>query len=184
MKIEIAGGEMFDEQTDLFIDVEPITVELNHSLVSISKWEAIHKRPFLPPVNVPYQTHPEMTQGEMISYIVCMVVGEVPSMATMLMLYRNHSREIKEMINQDQTATVVTFSGGKGQPHRGAVTSELIYYWMIEFGIPFECQHWHLSRLMSLIKVCSAKRSNEKMSTQDVYRQNAALNEARKRGGR
>jgi hypothetical protein len=170
--LKIPEQEYFDEVHQEFVFCRACTLKLEHSLVSISKWESKWKKPFLTP-------EPK-TPAEFKDYIRCMTINQdVPDEAYELMGHEN-VKKIEEYIMDPATATTVTDrrknKGGKGE----TPTSELIYYWMISNGIPFECEKWRLNRLITLIKICNAKGNPQQMSKQEIYAMNAALNNSRR----
>ena len=95
-------------------------------------------------------------------------------------LSMDNVKRIREYIEDSMTATTFVEAEGSS-PSRNTITSELVYYWMVALQIPFECQHWHLHRLLTLIRVCNLKNQpDKKMSTAATLRQNQALNAARR----
>lgn len=176
LEIEVPGGpESWDEVSECFIIPDSTTLKLEHSLVSISKWESRWHKPFL-------TTQGNMTDEETIHYIKCMTLTQNVADEVFERAARSHIciNKIAEYINNPMTAT--TFREEKGaKSSREIVTSELIYYWMFESGIPIECQKWHLNRLLTVIRVCSVKRQPpKKRSKRDIMSSNAALNAARR----
>lgn len=173
LTIVIPETEEFDQETQTFIQHKREVLSLEHSLVSLSKWESRWKKPFL--------SDTEKTNEETIDYIRCMTINNNVDPSVYRRLTNGMVQRINEYISDPMTAT--TFSEDKNQKkNREIVTSELIYYWMVALQIPFECQKWHLNRLITLIRVCNIKNSpSKKMSRTDIYRQNAALNEARRK---
>lgn len=170
--LKIPEQEYYDQSSNEFITVRACTLKLEHSLVSISKWESKWKKPFL--------TDKEKSPAEFIDYIRCMTINQdVPDEVFQLMGYDN-VRKIEEYIMDPATATTVSdrrkSKGGKPE----IPTSELIYYWMVSNGIPFECEKWRLNRLLTLIKVCNAKGNPQQMSKAEIYAMNAALNNSRR----
>jgi hypothetical protein len=151
------------------------TLKLEHSLLSISKWEAKYHKAFLPS----RANNKPKTNDEMLYYIKCMTINEVRD-EVYLRLTVPDIKKISDYISDPMTAT--TFS--KNQSRGGnaeIITSEIIYYWMVEHGIPFECQKWHINRLLTLIQVCNLKRSPQKMMNKhDILKQNQSLNALRR----
>ena len=144
---------------------------LEHSLVSISKWESVWRKPFL--------TKENKTKVETIDYIKCMTITQNVDPAVYNYIPKNVIDKIVEYIETPRTATIVPETAGKIS--REVITSELIYYWMITFNVPFECQTWHLDRLLTLIKVINLKNQPKKKgSVKDLMSRNAALNAKRK----
>jgi len=172
LKLTVVLDEVYDERTETFEPGNTVDLKLQHSLVSLSKWEAIHKKPFLST-----ELTPEMT----ISYIRCMSVGGVIAEATLAKLSESNFAAIQEHILDHATAT--WFSDDRSGPQRREIiTAELIYYWIVSFNIPFEVQTWHLNRLLTLIRVFSEKnKPPKKMSAAETMRQNRELNAARQR---
>lgn len=166
-------AEKWDESKQEFIPPKTQTLQLEHSLVSLSKWESTWNKPFL--------SAKDMTDEESIDYIRCMTLTSNVNPKVYDCLTSQHIDQVRRYIMAPMTAT--TFSKddpGKGK--REIVTSELIYYWMIALNIPFECQKWHLNRLITLIKVCNIKNNPpKKRSKREIMSRNAALNAARKR---
>ena len=171
--LKIPEQEYFDQSTNEFISCKPCTLKLEHSLVSISKWESKWKKPFL--------TDKEKTPAEFLDYIRCMTINQdVPDAVYQLMGHEN-VRKIEEYIMDPATATTVYDRRKTKTNHRPEIpTSELIYYWMVSNGIPFECEKWPLNRLLTLIKVCNAKGNPQQMSKQEIFAMNAALNKSRR----
>lgn len=173
LQITIPADEIWDESKQEFVRVKEQTLQLEHSLVSLSKWESKWNKAFL--------TKQEKSYEETIDYIKCMTITQNVSPYAYYCLTNEHFTKIHEYIDAPMTATV--FSEDKrGKSSREVVTSELIYYWMIALNIPFECQKWHLNRLLTLIRVCNIKNTPpKKMSKRDIMSRNAALNAARRK---
>lgn len=173
LQISVPGGEVFDEKTSEFITVAPTVLRLEHSLVSISKWEAKWKKPFL-------EDKPK-TAEQTLDYIRCMTLNQNVDENIYRVLSAELMQKISDYISEDQTAT--WFNEKKKPPSREVVTSELIYYWMTAHNIPFDCQKWHLSRLLTLIRICNVKNdpNQKKMSKSEIYSQNRKLNAARRK---
>lgn len=167
------GSEQWDEKTEEFIEPEYFPLELEHSLVSLSKWESKWRKPFL--------SKKEKTVAETMDYIKCMTVTENVDPHIYDYLTSGNISDIMAYIGESMTAT--TFSDDKNaKTNREIVTAELVYYWMIALQIPFECQYWHLNKLLTLIRVCNIKNQPpKKMSKRDVMNRNAALNAARRK---
>ena len=172
LNIVIPETEEFDPRDGTFTIRKKEVLCLEHSLVSLSKWESKWKKPFL--------TETEKTPEETMDYIRCMTINSVdPSVYRRLT--RSAIEKINEYIADPMTATTIREDPNQ-KKSREVVTAELIYYWMIALQIPFECQKWHLNRLIMLIRVCNIKNAPpKKMSKADIYRQNSALNAARRK---
>jgi len=171
LKLCVVTGEFYDEQTERFI-VESVDVILEHSLVSLSKWESHFEKPFI--------GEEDKAREEMLWYINAMVLSPEVSLEVFDKLSKENYDQINKYINAKMTAT--WFSETQRGKSREVITAELIYYWMISFGIPFECQHWHINRLLTLIRVCSEMNApKKKLSPQEVAARNRALNEQRRK---
>lgn len=167
-----AIDECWDERNETFVSFPAQTLQLEHSLVSLSKWESKWHKAFL--------SKKERSLEETIDYIKCMTITPHVDPSVYYRLSSDNIREIDEYIENPMTATVIR-ENKNGQINNDVITSELIYYWMIALNIPFECQKWHLNRLITLIRVCNLKNAPaKKMSTGEIMRRNAALNAARR----
>lgn len=172
LQITIPSSELWDEVNEVFVYPGGQTLQLEHSLVSLSKWESKWCKPFLSQI--------PKTEEEINDYIRCMTLTQNVNPD----IYRSLSDEniiaIQQYIDAPMTAT--TFSVDPSERGGGAIiTAEIIYYWMVSFNIPFECQKWHLNRLLTLIKVCERKnRPPKKMSRNALLARNAALNKQRR----
>lgn len=172
LTVVIEGDELYDEEKNEFSNLPSITLEFEHSLVSLSKWEAIYQKPFL--------GKGEKTKEEIFGYLKEMVLTPNVPDEVFFRLSEENLKLINEYIESKQSAT--TF--GNLPKERGSgeiITSELIYYWMITLNIPFECETWHLNRLFSLIRVCGIKNSPpKKMSKNEIAARNRSLNAKRR----
>jgi hypothetical protein len=171
--ITVPEFELFNEETCEFFSVKETKLKLEHSLVSISKWEAKWEKPFLNGISDGEET---------IDYIRCMTLMQNvdPNVYLVLPQIQSAMDAINEYIDKPMTATTIRERGKRGGRNR-IVTSELVYYWMITYGIPTEFQKWHFNRLMMLIRVCQAEgEPPKKMSQKEIMQENAAINAARK----
>ena len=172
LTITVVFEEAYDEKTEKFVVIKGVDLELEHSLVSLSKWESEFEKPFL--------STSDKTEEEMLFYIKCMIQTENFPGGVFSKLSQKNIDQINKYIGAKQTAT--WFNPRPNQkPSREVITAELVYYWMICHHIPFECQHWHFNRLMTLIKVCNEKNAPpQKMSKRDAIERQRELNAQRR----
>lgn len=172
LQITIPADELWDESKEEFVIVnKEETLQLQHSLVSISKWESKWCKPFL--------SKEAKTYEETLDYIKCMTITQNVKPEVYDRLTKYNIEAITNYIDAPMTAT--TFNDRSNGSTRQIITSELIYYWMIASNIPMECQKWHLNRLLTLIRVCNIKNTPaKKMNRRDIINQYASLNAARK----
>lgn len=175
LQITIPARELYDEVNNLFIYEKEQTLQLEHSLVSLSKWESKWCKPFL--------GKEPLTHEETIDYIRCMTITQNVDPEIYGRLTPDNIKAVEKYIDAPMTATWFPQEGKeKGKNSGEVVTNELIYYWMVALGIPFECQKWHLNRLFTLVKVCNVKnKPPKKMSPKEIASRNAALNAARRK---
>lgn len=173
LTIVVPAAELFDEVKQKFIKSPKVVLELEHSLVSISKWEAIWEKPFLKPE--------ERTVEETISYIQAMSLDPDAPSEVFGRLTNENVMAINSYIDAKMTATWFREDPMAPKRPQEIITSELIYYWLVALNIPFECQHWHLNRLLTLVRVCNEKNQPEKkMSRAELAARNRQLNAQRK----
>jgi len=173
LTITVGGTESFDETTDSFVLVGGTEIQLEHSLVSLSKWESIFEKPFL--------GDDQKSGEEVLTYIKCMCLDDNLAPEVFQQLTEANFKAVNDYLNAKQTAT--WFADAPGAPRsREIITSELIYYWMTAFNIPWEAQEWHLNRLFTLIRICNTKQSKpKKMSRAEEAQRRRDLNEQRKK---
>lgn len=174
LTIIIDETEMFDEVKQEFSYGEEVVLELEHSLISVSKWESKHKKPFLSSTG-------ERTVEEMLSYIWCMIMTPDVDPEVMKRFDMKALDAVQQYIESSESAT--TFGEMPKSPGPSEIiTAELIYYWLVAFTIPFECENWHLNRLFALIRICNIKNSPpQKMSAREIAMRNREINEQRKK---
>jgi len=172
LRITVLGDEFFDDTTNQFLNLGNVDLELEHSLVSLSKWESIYQKPFL--------GKDKKTPEEIFGYITAMILTPDFDPEVLKRLSADNLTEINAYIESKYSAT--TFGTMPEQSGRGeTITSELIYYWMVAFTIPFECQDWHLNRLFALIRICNIKNGKpKKMGRHEIASRNRLLNEQRR----
>lgn len=172
LRITVPMQEAYDEAKEEFVVSEGFELELEHSLVSLSKWESFWEKPFL--------SGEEKTEEETRAYIKDMVITPGVPPEVFERLNQKNYDDINRYIGAKMTAT--WFSDTKKEsPNGEKITSELIYYWMISLNVPFACENWHLSRLLTLIRVCNLKNQpKKKMSRQEAARQQRELNAQRR----
>lgn len=172
LTITIPSYELFNDVTQEFISENERVIQLEHSLLSISEWESRWNKPFL--------SNMEKTSNEIIDYVRCMTLTEGVPETAYLYINNEQYKLINDYIAAPMTATTISEPPGKAS--REIMTSELLYYYMIAANIPFECERWHLNRLLTLIRICSIKSQPEKKRPiNEVMKSNAALNAARKK---
>lgn len=173
LRITVPTTELWDEARQEFITIEGRELELEHSLISISKWESKWRKAFLGKA--------EKTHEEVLDYIRCMTVTKDVDPSLYNYLTEDNLDAINRYISEPMTATRFN-ANAKGSRSNEVVTAEIIYYWMILHNIPPEYQNWHLNRLLTLIRVCSVKsQPSKKMSQRDIMRQQAAINASRRK---
>lgn len=172
LTIEVAMTEAYDEEHQMFVSKDLVTLELEHSLVSLSKWESIYEKPFLGEKN--------KTSEEVLGYVKAMTLTPKVPEEVFHKLSSDNISDINTYIDARMSAT--WFNEAPGAPRsRDVITSELIYYWMTVFQIPFECESWHLNRLFTLIRICNIKQSKpKKMTRAEMASRNRELNAQRK----
>ena len=173
LQITVPGVELWDEGAQEFIYSKEQTLQLEHSLISLSKWESKWCKPYL--------DKKEKTYEEIMDYIRCMTVTPNVKPEVYKCLTEDNMKDIENYINAPMTATYIS-EDKHGRGNREIVTSELIYYWMISLQIPIEFQKWHLNRLITLIRVCNIKNAPpKKMGKRAIMNRNTALNAARRK---
>lgn len=187
LRIDIKETEFFDERTNEFITIKGFSMKLEHSLYSISKWESKYHKAFFESLEK------QLTIQETVDYIQEMCIDEEVPKETLYALTKSQMEEIVKYIEDPMTATTFqdyskkTGHGISGGRKHEVITAEIIYYWMVELGIPFECEHWHINKLMALIKVCSIKNADQtgknKMNKRDSMAFNRALMASRRAKG-
>ena len=172
--ITIPATEQFNESTGEFLETKEQTLQMEHSLLSISKWESKWCKPFL--------SKQDKTYEETLDYIKCMTLNKNVDDSVYACLTQANIDAINEYIGAPMTATYFS-THERGGKNGEQVTSELIYYWMIALQIPFDpCQKWHINRLLTLVRVCNIKNQPpKKMSKRDIMSRNSALNAARRK---
>ena len=172
LKVVIPASEQYNSAENLFYYSKETTLTLEHSLVSVAKWEAKWHKPFLRKEQKSYE--------ETIDYIRCMTITQNVDPLVYNSIPPDIVNKVDDYINEPMTAT--TFGMDTSSPNREIITAEIIYYWMTELNIPIECQKWHLNRLLTLVRVCSIKRSpGKKMSRRQTANRYRELNQARRK---
>lgn len=169
--------DAWDEANNVFVNfpyIKGATIQLEHSLVSLSKWESKWCKPFL--------STEDKSVEETVDYIKFMTLTKNVRPEVYEALSEENIKQINDYIGAPMTATTFSDDGRNKKPNREKITAELIYYWMIALNIPFECQKWHLNKLLTLIRVCNVKNEPpKKMSKRDTMERYAALNAARRK---
>ena len=171
LTLVVPAREFFDDQAQIFITIPGQTICLEHSLISLRRWESNWQKPYLSKI--------PKTKMELLDYIRCMSVNKEIPLETVMALSEAQLKKINNYIEAAMTAT--TFSKDDASPSRQIMTAEIIYWQMINNKIPFECEKWHLNRLFTLIRVCSLKnQSPKKMSKQQIVNRNKQINQERR----
>lgn len=173
--VTIPPRELFDEANSEFINFNGATLQMEHSLISLSEWESRWKKPFL-------DKPEERTNEELLDYFRCMTINKNVDPNAYRLMTQENVNKIIAYINDPMTATWFSDDKSAGRKNSEIITSELIYYWMIAQNIPFECRKWHLNRLLTLIRVCNIKTAPpKKMGRQEQMQRQRELNAARKK---
>jgi hypothetical protein len=172
LTIKVCIPELYDEENNIFLSPRECNITLEHSLISVSKWESKWCKPFL--------SKEDKTRDESIDYIKCMTLTQNVDDEFYNYISNDIMSQISKYIEKPMTATII--SKRQNTSNSGEfITSEIIYYWMTALSIPFECQKWHLNRLLTLIQVCNIKNSApKKTNRRELLSRNAAINAQRK----
>jgi len=171
LQITLPAKEVYDEEKEEFFTIKEQFLQLEHSLVSLSKWESKWRKPFL--------SDKEKTFEEITDYVRCMTITQNVDPETYNYIDQGDINKVNKYIEDPMTAT--TFSNLEKKKSREVITAEIIYYWMVTFNIPMECQKWHLNRLLTLINVCNIKNTpSKKMTKKELAHYNHSLNSARR----
>lgn len=172
LEIHVPEREFYDERNEVFIKTRPVILQLEHSLMSVSRWESKWRKPFL--------TDEDKTRAETMDYIRCMTINRDVDPNVYAALTSDDIQKIMDYVGAELTATKVYRVKSTNAPKK-TITSEVIYSWMVMYNVPFECQKWHISRLLKLLDVLEiANNPKNKMSKGETARSNAALNKARR----
>lgn len=172
LAITIPEQDQWDERKEVFVKTPKIELHLEHSLISISKWEAKWHKPFL--------GNQKKTTEETVDYIRCMCLTPNVPVNVFYALTEDNVKAINDYISDPMTATTIT-DDPNAKKNREIMTSEVIYSWMISLNIPPEYAKWHLNRLIMLIRVCNKHNTPpKKMSNNEILSRNRSLNEARR----
>lgn len=170
-RLKIPGTELYDPVKEEFVTTKDRVLQLEHSLISVAKWESKWNKPFL--------SREPKTFEESVDYVKCMTITQNVDDTVYLGVTRDVMSVVNAYIEAPMSAT--TFPDIKNNRSREVITSEVIYYQMVTFNIPFECQKWHLNRLINLIKICAIKNNpQKKMTKKEILRRNSELNAKRK----
>lgn len=179
LEITIPDDEIYNEKKDQFIQIKGRTLQLEHSLLSLKRWEAKWHKPFL---------SSDKNKEEMLDYIRCMTLTSNVDPNLYRRIPVSEMEKIKDYISDPMTATTIQDASGKygARKRPEIITAEVIYYWMIALQVPPEYQKWHLNQLLTLIQVCNIKNNNaagvnKKMSKREILARNRELNEMRRR---
>lgn len=175
LRVTIPETTLFNNKTNKFIDIPETTLDLEHSLIALSKWEAKWHVRFLSPST-------KLTTEQYLDYIKCMTITRNVDPNVYLAIPQSVMNQITDYVKDPMTATNIKAHGtGHSANHGEEVSSELIYYWMTAYNIPWEAEKWHLNRLMTLIQIANEKnKPGKKMSKADILKQNHALNASRR----
>lgn len=180
LKLDIPKGEWWDDENERFVMTNPCVLNMEHSLISIYRWESKYKRAFL-------NEKDQKTKDELIDYFRMMTISKPASDKVYELISENAEliSKISEYLEDTMTATTfaINDAGDSYNPKKTIITAEIIYYWMVTFSIPFECEKWHLNKLFTLIRVCAIKNqppNQNKMPKSELYARNRELNAKRK----
>lgn len=170
--IYIPKNEIWLETVEQFIVTPETSIEIEYSLHAVEKWEELWKKPFLNMI--------DYTKEEFVSFIKCMTLTPDVPHSVYIGITKTVIDDVMKYMTDPMTATTISNKHNK-KSHNKIITSEIIYYWMIELGIPFECKYWNLNKLMTLINVCIEKNGGQKkMSDREILSQYASLNASRR----
>lgn len=176
LEITVPASEMYDSVRGEFVSSKKTILLLEHSLLSISKWEMKTNRPLLKSLE-----DKSLTQNDLVEYIKCMTINKQSDDIVYYCLTFDNLKNVVDYMNLPMTATTISHRNKVMRGKSKIITSEVIYYWMISSGIPFECEKWHINRLLTLIEVCAIEGGGgQKMSRRETLMMYSELNAQRK----
>lgn len=173
LKIRVPGGAFYDEVNNKFIDIPPTVLQLENSLLSIRRWESKWNRSW-------FDDGPK-NDKERMDYIRCMVVTPNVNPYVFEIMPDDVKRQIEAYKVSPMTATTFGKDNNLKKPKQKFLTAEIVYWWMTEYNIPFECEKWHINQLLTLIRVCSEKKNPpKKMTPKEAREHHRAVNAKRR----
>lgn len=175
LHLQIPERDLWDPIKERFAHVNAVAIDLEHSLVSVSKWESKWHIPF-------HDDRKEKTAEQNIDYIRCMCLTKDVDPNVFYCITERNAKEIMDYIGDSNTATWFNDAGNRRTGRKEIITAEIIYYWMTAYNIPESYQYWHLNKLMTLLRVCAEKNAPDKKknNNRDLAAQRRALNAARR----
>lgn len=173
--LHVEPYEGFDSNNNMFVSIKETTLQLEHSLISLKKWEQKYHIPFLDDTI-------EKTPEQWLYYVECMNMTQNVDPNVFKYFSMSNLEKVTKYIEDPMTATWFN-DNGKKQPQskkKEIITAEIIYYWMIELNVPIQFEKWHLNQLLTLIRVINIKHDNTKMGKKEQAMQRSALNAQRR----
>lgn len=177
IRVHINPTEMWDEDNARFVNTKPLDITIEHCLSSVSEWEAKWEQAFL--------GRKKKTTEMIIDYIRCMVVDHSVTYEDLIGLTSSENEEALKQI-QDYIASRQSATFFQNQRHatggpRDLPTSEVMYSWMVEYGIDWEAQYWHLNRFLNLVHICNIHEERKQKAENEAYRKAKARSTPRRR---
>lgn len=173
LELVVKEDELYLPHLNKFIEVPECTITLEHSLISLARWESKW--------HIPYLSNKERTQEQELDYIRCMSVNKLKNDLVIKILSPMDIKTIEDYIDNPMTATTFSKNIKNQRSKKEIITAEIIYSRMFAHGIPLECQKWHLNRLLTLLRVCDLRNTPpQKMGRKETAQWNAQQNALRR----
>lgn len=174
LELHISETELWDPVSEKFLLVKEQSLPLEHSLLSISKWEEKWHKP------MPLINNERLSGDEFLDYVRCMTISRNPDPLVYRCITAREVEAIMAYINDPHTATWFGNEKSGGNDKR-PLTTELIYHLMFAFGVSKECEKWHLNRLMTQLRVeYEESKPSKKKTPAEIAERHRMLNAKRR----